>query len=108
LTVVVDFFARLKIGPISRIKDDAVEYHGGGWLRIAVRIGGEDTFFITLIIELKNEAGVGGCDPHIQGGITFGSQTEKLLKHLPQLKDYTCFPTFVISMNGPWFCISGK
>ncbi|PKB92769.1 hypothetical protein RhiirA5_236632, partial [Rhizophagus irregularis] len=58
-----------------------------------------------LLIEIKNEIGIGKCDPTAQAAASYAKfytqeKNEKLLK--------VCnLPCFIIGLAGPWICILG-
>ncbi|CAE6506478.1 unnamed protein product [Rhizoctonia solani] len=58
-----------------------------------------------IVLELKNEIGTGHSDPWVQAAQSFARywSEEKMTK----IRRATRCPTFIISIAGPWLCISG-
>ncbi|CAB5382413.1 unnamed protein product [Rhizophagus irregularis] len=56
-------------------------------------------------IEGKNEVGLGGCDPSIQGAIYYRDHWSQ---HCAQeIRNSCCVPSLIITVAGPWFCVLG-
>jgi len=60
---------------------------------------------VLLFCEAKNEAGVGGCDPLLQGMLTYGRWCATQREH--NLWPCTCFPAFIVTLIGPSLSIYG-
>ncbi|KAG8731859.1 hypothetical protein FRC11_001924 [Ceratobasidium sp. 423] len=58
-----------------------------------------------VIVELKNEIGTDHSDPWIQGAQSFARYWSQL--ESTELREATRCPTLIISIAGPWMCISG-
>ncbi|KAG8685675.1 hypothetical protein FRC11_010231, partial [Ceratobasidium sp. 423] len=66
----------------------------------ATAIGPNGTY--SLIIEIKNEVGTGGCDPSIQA-----AQSYSRLWRQAKLWGWCCCPSILIAIAGPWMCVLG-
>ncbi|CAE6471454.1 unnamed protein product, partial [Rhizoctonia solani] len=58
-----------------------------------------------MIMEVKNEIGVGGCDPSIQGAVAYANywgddRSEWMTRRC-------CCPSMILAIAGPWMCILG-
>ncbi|KAG8924840.1 hypothetical protein FRC02_010152 [Tulasnella sp. 418] len=73
--------------------------HADGVIKLAVPSG---ACAFLLIIEMKNEIGEGNSDPFHQGALSY--------RRSWCFQDFykrSCCPTFILSIAGPWICISG-
>ncbi|KAF8749317.1 hypothetical protein RHS01_10150 [Rhizoctonia solani] len=60
---------------------------------------------ICMVIEVKNEIGVGGSDPTIQGAISYAQLWgDDMMK---SKRCWTCCPSFILGIAGPWMCVLG-
>ncbi|KAK2467220.1 hypothetical protein APHAL10511_000769 [Amanita phalloides] len=57
------------------------------------------------IYELKNEIGAGSSDPAIEGSLSY--RKTWVSKTLAPICHACCCPSFILSIAGPWMCISG-
>lgn len=57
------------------------------------------------IYELKNEIGTGSSDPTIQGSLSY--RKTWVSRTLAPIRRACCCPSFIISIAGPWMCLSG-
>jgi hypothetical protein len=92
---------------MSFAKEKSSKYGSDGWRRTLAGV----VRFLTFLLEYKNEAGRGGCDPVTQMAITYLKQILRIIHEYQEkginLQSYTCFPVFALTMNGPELCISG-
>ncbi|CUA77963.1 hypothetical protein RSOLAG22IIIB_12942 [Rhizoctonia solani] len=59
----------------------------------------------SMIVQVKNEVGTGGCDPSIQAAIAFANYWSDHQPHW--LKQQCCCPSMTLSIRGPWMCVLG-
>ncbi|CAE6493838.1 unnamed protein product [Rhizoctonia solani] len=59
----------------------------------------------SMIMEIKNEIGTGGCDPSIQGAIAFANYWGQ--GSFEWLRDQCCCPSMILAIAGPWMCVLG-
>ncbi|CAG8684473.1 24319_t:CDS:2, partial [Racocetra persica] len=66
-----------------------------------------ERYFIAyqLFLEIKNELGLGGCDPTVQGAIYYKDHWTQLSSI--QISECCCAPSFIIVVAGPWICVLG-
>ncbi|CAE7183802.1 unnamed protein product [Rhizoctonia solani] len=58
-----------------------------------------------VIIEVKNEIGTGSSDPWIQGAQSYSRYWSQ--EEMTELRLATRCPSLIISIAGPWMCVSG-
>jgi hypothetical protein len=102
-----EFLKNLNIFGVSREVNFKHKYFGDGWLCITIQPNNINVEIPILIIELKNEVGTGSSDSFTQGSVTYSAQAERIFQSYPFLKEFSCLPAFMLTMNGPWLCISG-
>ncbi|KEP52305.1 kinase domain protein [Rhizoctonia solani 123E] len=57
------------------------------------------------VVELNNEIGTGHSDPWVQSAQSYARYWSQL--EMTELRRATRCPTFIISIAGPWMCVSG-
>ncbi|KAF8327078.1 hypothetical protein F5887DRAFT_178051 [Amanita rubescens] len=66
------------------------------------------SYFLNAIAgfyELKNELGAGSSDPTVQGSLLY--RKVWVSSELDSIRNSCCCPSFILSVAGPWMCISG-
>lgn len=55
--------------------------------------------------EVKNEVGSGDCDPYLQCSLSYQQHWSN--ERSGRVRKQCCCPSFLISVAGPWLCVSG-
>ncbi|KAF8593038.1 hypothetical protein BDV93DRAFT_549651, partial [Ceratobasidium sp. AG-I] len=58
-----------------------------------------------LVVEMKNEVGMGGCDPCIQGAISYVKSWSD--PNQDDIRPASCCPSFILAIAGPYMCVLG-